>query len=653
MAGRGYRPFFFALGILLAALAAPGGASAQSQLPAKPQTASLDSDAPPGAPPHWLPGEPWVMQHWLPYDERRLYKLLGVSRGDIWRLLRDDTRSIAQLAQSRGWDPKELARALVAPWRGQLRDPKRLALLESRALRTLTQGHLSQHMFFHSLHQNAIPDNAPAIFGTTSREEFQQLRRSELSPLQICRLNGFSRAHAQDTAERTLRDKVAQGVHGEAIPAAQARILLRRQLRQVPRWLQQTRYNGPPPLKQPRSSIATASNYSNNAVVSARGTRVVYESYEAQLPMAKTRGEIGVLARGLRGAAAALVSAPDAGSLRRTPRSAYNPAVSADGRWVAFESAEGNLNFAKRYGKMSVYVRDLRRGITRLGSRSLNDAPRSAYNPTISGDGRWVAYESSESENGRLEVWAQDMRRGRTLLVAEGAYEPALSPDGGRVAYTAMRDGRSQVFVHDLRTRATTVASQGVPGEAYEPVLSRDGRYAAFTATVQRRARVYVSDLRTGSTTLVAPRPGDGLAAGVSAFEPSIAHDGRSIAFAVRGGSPVGFGARPRSHVYVRDLRARTTTLVSRASGPAGSPAHGDSTHPALSGDGRRVAFTSDAFDLSPAKCNNARGIFVRDLGRATTRLVSSGDGANRFLGPTKGSSARADMLVPSPCASL
>ena len=87
--------------------------------------------------------------------------------------------------------------------------------------------------------------------------------------------------------------------------------------------------------------------------------------------------------------------------------------------------------------------------------------------------------------------------------------------------------------------------------------------------------------------------------------------------------------------------------------GPAGSPAHGDSTHPALSGDGRRVAFTSDAFDLSPAKCNNARGIFVRDLRRATTQVVSSGDGANRFLGPTKGSSTRADVLVPSPCASL
>ncbi|MDP9293388.1 MAG: hypothetical protein M3O90_03015, partial [Actinomycetota bacterium] len=53
--------------VALALLAIP--AAAQTQLPAKSQTASLDSDAPPGAPPHWLPNEPWVMQHWLPYDE--------------------------------------------------------------------------------------------------------------------------------------------------------------------------------------------------------------------------------------------------------------------------------------------------------------------------------------------------------------------------------------------------------------------------------------------------------------------------------------------------------------------------------------------------------------------------------------------------------
>ena len=178
----------------LALVAAP--ASAQV---AKPQTKSLDSEAPPGSPPHWLPNETWVMQHWLPYDETRLYALLGVTRGDVWRWLRDDTRNLAGLARAaRLPGPAGAgARAGGAVARASLREPGRLALLESRALRTLTQGHLSQHMFFHSLHQDAIPDAAPEIFGT-STTQFRYLRRAELSPLMICRLNGLSRAHAQD-----------------------------------------------------------------------------------------------------------------------------------------------------------------------------------------------------------------------------------------------------------------------------------------------------------------------------------------------------------------------------------------------------------------------------------------------------------------------
>src|SRR3954447_13868110 len=239
--------------VLSLVVAAP--AAAQTQAPAKPQTKSLDSEAPPGSPPHWLPNEPWVMQHWLPYDETRLYALLGIDRGDVWRWLRDDTRTLAGLARLHGWEPAALARELVAPWRGHLREPGRLKLLESRALRTLTQGHLSQHMFFHSLHQDAIPDAAPAIFGT-STSQFRYLRRSELSPLMICRLNGKSRAHAQETAEQTLRDMVSPGVRRQGIPRADADPRRARQLRQVPRWLQQTRYNGPPPLKTPRGSIA-------------------------------------------------------------------------------------------------------------------------------------------------------------------------------------------------------------------------------------------------------------------------------------------------------------------------------------------------------------------------------------------------------------
>src|SRR5215217_2794278 len=104
------------LGLVVAMLALPTTAFAQG---AKPQTKSLDSEAPPGSPPHWLPNETWVMQHWLPYDETRLYSLLGVTRGEIWRWLRDDTRNLAGLAALHKWEAHDLARELVKPWQGK------------------------------------------------------------------------------------------------------------------------------------------------------------------------------------------------------------------------------------------------------------------------------------------------------------------------------------------------------------------------------------------------------------------------------------------------------------------------------------------------------------------------------------------------------
>ena len=628
--------------------AAGGVAPAQAPVPAKPQTASLDSEAPPGSPPHWLPNEEWVMQHWLPYDEVRLYRLLRADRGTVWRWLRDDTRALADLARERGWDPAELARELVAPWRGKLEDPNRLALLERRALRTLTQGHLAQHVFFHSLHQNAVPDNARAIFGTASREHFQLLRRSELSPLQICRLNGLSGDHARREAERTLRAYAQRAVDRQAMPASQGRRLLNRQLRQLPRWLNQTRYNGPPPIKTPRASAATASNYSNNAALSADGRSIAYEGYDAKLADAKRRGEINVLG-GALGATPALLSVPR-DVVREGPRSSYNPAISADGRWVAFESAEANLNFAKRYGKMAVFLRDTRRGVTRLVTEASSGAPRSTYNPAVSGDGRRVAYESSEEETGTVDVYVTDVRARRSQRVrVPGALlsEPRLSADGNFLAVTAAHPGApTRVLRRDLRT-GRTIEVGGGDGDAFEPEVSATGRFVAFTSLagdlapghVARQSRVFVHDARTRKTVLVAPRPGDGILPHASAGEPALSADGRSVAFTVR--------TAAGSSVYAHDLASGRTELVSRAE----TPAAGSSSHPSISADGRRVAFTSDAWNLSERKCNAARGIFLRDRDAGTTTLLSRDDGANRYLGPTKASSQAGDMTVALVCS--
>jgi Tol biopolymer transport system component len=576
------------------------------------QKASFDSLAPVRAPAHWLPPEDWVYNHWLPYDEGRLYALLGVTRGDIWRQLRDDRHTIAELAAKHGWpDPAKLARALVEPRRAQV-SPHMLAVLRSRALRTITQGHLSQHLLFHSLHQFAIPSEAPDIFGVTDAE-FRALRRGEQSPLDIGRVHGRSPAEIQALAAGVLRERVRAGISTGATTPQQGRLLLARQLAQLPRWLAQVRYNGPPPTHEGQL-VRLPRDFAANPAVSGDGRHVVFEAYLQKLPLALARGEISVQARGLDGSAPIEVSKPNSGQ-RRGPRSAYNPSVSADGNTVAFESAEGNRNFAKRYGSIRVLVHDVAAGVSHTVGRPGAKVSQSEFNPVVSSDGTAVAYQAVR-RTGHSQVLVTRVRSRHTTLVSRrgrsgpaanaDTYEPSIDGDGLRIAFTSAapnlgaRGGHSQVFVRDLRSGTTRLVSD-VRGYASSPSMSADGRYVAFVAgTLGKRAtRILLHDMKRNTTVPVSV-PRDGVALG-----PSVSANGRYVAYTSI--------ARARSSVVVRK--------VARA-GPVAQMFGAED--PSISADGRRVAFSSTEPNIAAGKPDDRRGVFVRDIRTGRTRLVSA-----------------------------
>ena len=77
-------------------------------------------------------------------------------------------------------------------------------------MRDITQGHLAQHLFFHSLHQFAIPSAAPEIFGVTDAA-FRALRRRELSPLASAACTAARPALVQGEAIAVLRERIARG----------------------------------------------------------------------------------------------------------------------------------------------------------------------------------------------------------------------------------------------------------------------------------------------------------------------------------------------------------------------------------------------------------------------------------------------------------
>jgi hypothetical protein len=195
-------------------------------VPAAAQAA--DSHAPHGARLDWLPRDEWVMSAWLPYDEARLYTLLHSDRAQVDAWL-DDHRTLGQLARTHGWtSQRRLAHALVAPRLKAVR-PAMRAVLERRALETLTQGHLSNHVIFHVFHTPAIADDAKSVFGLRPAT-FRHLRNSGLSPTTIAQRGGRTRAGAQARLAALLKARGQRGVRLGAMSATQARALYAEQM---------------------------------------------------------------------------------------------------------------------------------------------------------------------------------------------------------------------------------------------------------------------------------------------------------------------------------------------------------------------------------------------------------------------------------------
>ena len=592
-----------------------------------------DSLAPEGALPHWIPNDDWVYEHWLPYDETRLYRLLGTDRGGIWRYLRDDAvHDLAQLAHRRGMSAGQLADRLVAPRKSQV-SAARFKQLRARAYRIVIQGHLSQHIHFHSLHQRTIQRHAPSIFGV-SPERFRDLRVEEHSPLDIGRMNGRSAVSMRRASVAALRRTVAGAVRNGSMTRAQGARLLRRQLAQLPRWLGQRRNNGPPRTSAAGTPIMAIADWANHPSISADGMRVAFDQYRSTIPEARSLGEIRVLVADLAAGGALAEASHADGVIPGKPRSGYHSQLSADGRSVTYELADGNMNYAKRYGEMRVDLRDLIAARTISISHPLgvrHEPSRTAYNPTVSGDGQRVAYEAA-TRDGSTALWLSDRGTGASQLVGRGSagaiYEPRLSGDGRILAFSAAdagTDGRALVFVRDVANGATTLVSRaGADGasaddDAYEPSISNDGRYVAFTSAAGNlgadghRSRIWVRDVQSGSVEQIS---GKGFA-----FDPSISADGRFVAYAERPTDGSGRADPGKATVWLYDRATHTTTLISRS---AGATADRISAEPAVSSDGTRVAFTSTASNLDRRKPAGLTGVFVRDLRAGTTTLLST-----------------------------
>ena len=341
------------------------------------------------------------------------------------------------------------------------------------------------------------------------------------------------------------------------------------------------------------------------------------------------------------------------------------PAISGDGRFVAFVSLADNLVPEDTNGFADTFVYDRLTNVTervslsnrgRQGNEHSGLIGIAAY-PAISEDGRFVAFVSqadnlvSRDNNGNADVFVRDRLLGTTERVTInsageeadiGGEGPAVSADGRFVAFRSQAQNLvpggnpflfvDQVYVHDRETGTTEIISvndAGEPGNSLsvQPEISADGRFVVFNSFAENLVpgapssglQVYLRDRTMGTieriTENAAGEPGDG-----SSVDPSVSLDGRFVAFQTNAGNLIGDGNH-ESHILVKD---RVTGVFERVSATnTGEPADLLSEHPDITPDGRFVAFFSLATNLVEGDTNNRRDIFVRDRQTGTVVRVS------------------------------
>ncbi len=398
------------------------------------------------------------------------------------------------------------------------------------------------------------------------------------------------------------------------------------------------------------SSGAQANDYSGwtRSSISADGRFVAFDSFASNLVPGDTNGTGDVFVRDLLNGTTERVSVDWGGA--QGDGSSYSPSISADGRYVAFASESTNFVVGATNGWTRIFVRDRQNGTTECASVGPTGVPASldCEDPAISADGNFVAFDSFSSDlvlgdaNGMWDVFVRDRVSSITERVSvdsagmEGngnSYAPSLSGDGHYVAFAstatnlvpADMNSSADVLVRDRVLGTTQLASVDSSGthandNSYEPSMSSDGRYVAFKSYASNIVvgdtngyqDVFVHDLQTGTTEIVSIANG-GAQGNFSSYTPSISTDGRYVAFRSGASNFASTDTNAFDDVFVHDRLLGTTERLSLGSGATqGDSWSGD---PSISADGRYVSFVSNASNLVSGDTNSVEDILVRDRG--------------------------------------
>jgi Tol biopolymer transport system component len=304
-------------------------------------------------------------------------------------------------------------------------------------------------------------------------------------------------------------------------------------------------------------------------------------------------------------------------------------AINADGRYVSFGSLAGNL-VPHDSGPWDSFVRDRLAATTELVSVGFDGERIGGGGGPISADGRYVIFGSRNPDTETDAVFVRDRLSGTTQVgptcgvngVPDGRlWWLGISGDGRYIAFSVdLASGfpQYQAFLWDLAAQSTEPV---VGSGASQLAISADGRYAAFLSEgAPLDPGIFVRDRIAGTTEMVSVNS-DGEPGNWPSVRPAISADGRYVAFLSDSTNLVPNDTNDRRDVFVHDRWAGTTERVSVSS--TGAEANDRSGPPAISADGAFVAFGSPASNLVSDDTNDCWDIFLRDRVAGLTRRVS------------------------------
>ncbi len=408
---------------------------------------------------------------------------------------------------------------------------------------------------------------------------------------------------------------------------------------------------------------ATGNNSSPFAVPSADGRFVAFQSFAEDLVTGDANGREDVFIINTTNGALALVSADVTGT-NSGNKISFDPRISTDGRFVAFYSESTNLVTGALNPYGDIYLRDTIAGTTRLisvNNGGIGAGNDTSFNLEMSPDARYVVFESYATNiavadlNGfNQDVFLRDTNSATCELISVnaagtgtangGSYDAAVSGDGRYVAFEseasnlgpADANGFNDVYVRDRNIGSNYLCSAALGGGSgsiysYDPVISSNGVIVLFysyatnlvTGDTNNFQDIFAYNTTNQTVQLVSVNT-NGSGGNDNNYSARISDDGRYVAFESYASDLVANDLNGTfGDIFVRDLVTGTTTLISVNCAATGS-ANSDSFLPVISADGRYVAFESYATDLAPGDFSGGfEHIFRHDRQTGLTVLVT------------------------------